>query len=130
MHTALAAARDRGAVYAVGELHRSFWGGCALLGICPEIYADEEAFFRTDPRGGTAFFTAVDYCGVKYREERLLSFCDAHGVTTVADEAHGAHFAFSELLPQPSMHKRTDGCVRVTVQPTELYTSAQHHRQN
>lgn len=120
MHTALAAARDRGSVYAVGELHRSFWGGCALLGICPEIYADEEAFFRTDPRGGTAFFTAVDYCGVKYREERLLSFCDAHGVTTVADEAHGAHFAFSELLPQPS---RADAVIYGLHKTLPVYTA-------
>lgn len=100
MHTALAIARDKGNVWAIGRLHKSFYGGCALLGIEPVCFDGIEAFAASDARGGTAFFNYVDYFGCVADDAPLAKFCKERGVTLVADSAHGAHFPFCKKLPR------------------------------
>ena len=100
MHTALAVARGKGAVYAVGKLHKSFYGGCELLGIVPVAFDDAAAFIASDVRGGTAFFNYVDYFGNVTDDAPLADLCRRRGITLVADSAHGAHFPFCKELPR------------------------------
>lgn len=100
MHTAIAVAKPKGEIYAVGRLHKSFYGGCALLGARIVQFDDIDAFVASDVYGGTAFFTYVDYFGNVVNDSAIVDFCRSREIASVADSAHGAHFAFSRLLPK------------------------------
>lgn len=102
VHTALAVAKDKGPVYAIGRLHKSFYGGCDLTGTEPVRFEGIDDFVASSVSGGTAFFTYVDYFGNTADDGPLVAFCRARGVTSVADSAHGAHFAFCSRLPRLS----------------------------
>ena len=48
MHIALSIAKERGNVGFIGDMHKSFFGGCALLGIEPTGFEnDEEILSKT-----------------------------------------------------------------------------------
>lgn len=108
MHIALSVAKDRGAVGYIGNMHRSFFGGCALLGIEPVCYPKVSDFLsenRKTRNVSSIFYTSPDYFGNVADDGELIAFCKKTGILTVADAAHGAHFAYSRLLPQAAAGK-------------------------
>ena len=118
MHAALAYARTRGDILFTGEMHFSFFSGLQLMGLRAEYVPGEELKERLARGAGSLFFTSPDYMGRLNGGEVIARLCKSAGVLCAADSAHGAHFAFSELLPKSltqtadiaivSMHKTMD----------------------
>ena len=102
MHIALSVAKDRGEVACIGNMHKSFYGGCALLGISPITFDSVRDFLQFTAKSGNVsavFYTSPDYYGNVFDDDALIKECEKRGIITVADAAHGAHFAYSTLLP-------------------------------
>ena len=102
MHIALSLAKAREEVACIGDMHRSFYGGCALLGIAPLCFGSAGEFLRYTRKNGNVsavFYTSPDYFGNVADDAELVSECAKKGILTVADSAHGAHFCYSGLLP-------------------------------
>lgn len=102
MHIALSVAKDRGEVACIGNMHKSFYGGCALLGISPVTFDSVAEFLQFTAKSGNVsavFYTSPDYYGNVFDDDALMKECGKRGIITVADAAHGAHFAYSSLLP-------------------------------
>lgn len=144
MHIALSLAKERGEVGCIGDMHKSFYGGCALIGINPVRFSDASEFVEKAKECGvkSLFYTSPDYFGNVVDDRELLSFCAENGVLTVADSAHGAHFAFSSLLPDAaagradvsfcSMHKTMNaytGAALLNLKGDDLYDKAVYYRQ-
>jgi arginine decarboxylase len=89
--------------------HRAAWSGIAMsgcvphwlqvditdrglpLGITPEQL---ENALEQDSNIKAALFVYPSFYGVCVDLPRMLEICRKHGVTSIVDEAHGAHFAF------------------------------------
>ncbi len=93
--------------------HRSVWAGITISGavpvwIAPEVDekfevpcgVDLEKFAQMvaeNPDAKAAFFVNPTYHGICEDLEKMLSICQENGIISIVDEAHGSHFAFSEL---------------------------------
>lgn len=100
MHIALNLAKDRGGrVIAAGDMHKSFWSACALYGIEAEIADGDESIDATKGKISAVFVTSPDYFGKTKDIKTLRKVADEANALLVVDEAHGAHFPYSELLP-------------------------------
>ena len=104
MHAALAYARTRGDILFTGDMHYSFYSGLELMGIKAEYVPKKELEERLARGAGSLFFTSPDYLGRLNGGEEIAAACKRHNVLSVADSAHGAHFAFSRLLPRSLTH--------------------------
>ncbi len=103
MHIVLSIAKERGEVAYVGDMHKSFFGGCRLLSLQPKGYASVDDFLSDIGKNqnvSAVFYTSPDYFGNVTDDARLIRECRKAGIITVADAAHGAHFPYSGLLPQ------------------------------
>lgn len=145
MHIALSLAKERGTVGCIGDMHKSFYGGCALLGIEPQCYGTIEEFLSKPLKNADVsaiFYTSPDYFGNAADDFRLLDKCKRAGILTVADAAHGAHFPYSGLLPEAeagradisfcSMHKTMGaytGGALFNLKDSALYDRAVYYRQ-
>ncbi len=145
MHVALSLAKERGNVGCVGKMHKSFYNGCAILGISPVCFADVDDFLSKPLKTqnvSTVFYTSPDYFGNVVDDGKLLEECSENEILTVADAAHGAHFAYSSLLPQAaagradvsfcSMHKTMSvytGGALINLKDDSLYDKAVYYRQ-
>lgn len=118
MHAALAYARTRGDILFTGNMHFSFFSGLTLMGLKAEYVPREGLEERLKKGAGSLFFTSPDYLGRLNGGAEIAALCKKYGVLSVADSAHGAHFAFSGILPDSlteiaditiiSMHKTMD----------------------
>ena len=145
MHIALSVAKERGAVGYIGDMHRSFFGGCALLGIEPIGYESAEDFVQKTSESrnvSSVFYTSPDYFGNVVKDDELIGLCKKKGILTVTDAAHGAHFAYSPLLPNAaagradisfcSLHKTMcayTGAAFLNLVDDALYDEAVYFRQ-
>lgn len=145
MHIALSLAKDRGGVAYIGDMHKSFFGGCALLGIEPTCFENADDFMRNCRKTqnvSSVFYTSPDYFGNVADDGKLVGFCRREGIMTVADSAHGAHFPFSGLLPEAtagktdisfcSLHKTMPaytGAAFLDLKDDSLYDAAVYYRQ-
>ena len=145
MHIALSVAKERGAVGYIGDMHRSFFGGCALLGIEPISYESAEDFVQKTSESrnvSSVFYTSPDYFGNVVKDDELIGLCKKKGILTVTDAAHGAHFAYSPLLPNAaagradisfcSLHKTMcayTGAAFLNLADDALYDEAVYFRQ-
>ncbi len=59
-----------------------------------------------------ALVTSPDYYGVCTPLQQLASLLHEEDKLLLVDEAHGAHFAFSGLLPQTALQQGADVCVQ------------------
>lgn len=83
--------------------------GLGILGsISPE--AVEEAL-NTDPDISLVVITSPTYEGVVSDIKSISLICHRHGAKLLVDEAHGAHFAFSDRFPQSAIHCGADAAV-------------------
>ena len=145
MHIALSIAKERGNVGFIGDMHTSFFGGCALLGIEPTGFESVEEFLSKPLKTrnvSSVFYTSPDYFGNVKEDDELIRECEKEGILTVVDAAHGAHFAYSPLLPEPSagradisfcsLHKTMNaftGGALLNLKDGSLYDKAVYYRQ-
>ena len=66
-------------------------------------YEEILAVYRKNPDAKGIVLTSPSYFGIAADIGRIATFCDEKGIYLVVDEAHGAHFPFSSLLPESSM---------------------------
>lgn len=94
------------------DAHRSVLSGCALGGheavfIWPEYengaygVVSAEAIEQAISRhaASAVIVTRPNYLGLCADGEKIAAVCAKYGALLLVDEAHGAHFAFSPLLP-------------------------------
>lgn len=101
--------------------HQSIYNAIALLDLqpaylIPEVIEDfdlpsivtlEELkrVHRKSPDARAVILTSPTYHGTVADIERLSAYCRENGLYLLVDEAHGAHFSFSDLLPQSSIRR-------------------------
>lgn len=146
MHIALSIAKERGGdIAAIGDMHKSFYGGCNLLSLSPVVFSSVEEFLQNSSKTqnlSAVFFTSPDYYGNVKNTDNLIEYCAKNGILTVADSAHGAHFAFSRLLPEDlsgkadivfvSFHKTMaayTAAAAINLKDASLYDRAVYYRQ-
>ncbi|MBQ7879044.1 MAG: hypothetical protein IJ317_00180 [Clostridia bacterium] len=79
------------------DTHKSFWNGCALLGLTPIVYTDEERE-NAIKAADAAFITSPDYYGAVAPLRTLRKLCDEHGKLLLIDGAHGGHLHFDKEI--------------------------------
>lgn len=102
MYIALRAAKQRGGtVVAVGDMHKSFWSACRVLGLEILFYPDVKSAAKASIKADVCavFVTSPDYFGRLTDLTQIRMFADALGALLVVDEAHSAHFPYTKLLP-------------------------------
>lgn len=95
------------------DAHRSVLSGCILGGLEPVFIWPEyengaygvvsaEAIDRAlcCHAASAVVLTRPNYLGLCADGGKIAAVCQKHGALLFVDEAHGAHFAFSPLLPQ------------------------------
>ena len=79
------------------DTHKSFWNGCALLGLTPLVYVDgdlENAIKTAD----AVFLTSPNYYGAVAPLQAIRKLCDEYGKLLLIDGAHGGHLHFDKAL--------------------------------
>lgn len=65
-----------------------------------------------EPDAKAVFITSPNCFGFVADVKEIASICHSFNVPLLVDEAHGAHFAFSPLLPMSAMEAGADMCVQ------------------
>ena len=100
LRTALLCVRERRIAY-LGDMHKSFHAAKRLFSLDVTDISSAEEIEKGD--FGAVAVTSPDYYG-KVRDLSLIAEkCRATGAILIVDEAHGAHFAFSPLLPKSAV---------------------------
>jgi len=99
VHIALLCVRGAGRIICIGDMHKSFWHAATLYNA--EVYRCDIDGLRKglDGGAGSVFITSPDYLGNAADLKYINAVCKEYGVPLIVDAAHGAHYAFSELLP-------------------------------
>ena len=100
VRTALLCVRGEKIAY-LGDMHKSFYAAKRLFSLdVTEIATSEEI-----EKGGfgAVCVTSPDYYGRVKDVAAIAEACRAAGAILIVDEAHGAHFAFSSLLPESAV---------------------------
>ena len=87
----------------LGELHKSFFNACTLSGCkLRKVQSVEvlDSYLNDHTEVCALFLTSPDYFGNCKDVKRIAKITKAHNCLVVLDAAHGAHFAFSKLLPE------------------------------
>lgn len=142
MHVALNVIKERGGrIIAVGDMHKSFWGGCTLYSLCAEAVSDVDDVDLSKGKIAAVFVTSPDYFGMTKDITKIREFADRTDALLVIDEAHGAHFPYSDLLPDnlfayadiamTGMHKTLPvygGGALLLVNDDNLYEASRRYR--
>jgi lysine decarboxylase len=64
------------------------------------------------PECTAVILTSPDYYGICPDLSAIADLVHSHGKLLLVDEAHGAHFVFSPVLPVPAMKAGADACVQ------------------
>ncbi|HIT85573.1 MAG TPA: aminotransferase class V-fold PLP-dependent enzyme [Candidatus Ornithomonoglobus intestinigallinarum] len=115
VHAMIAAALKPGdTLVSFSDCHMSVVNACALFNIrlkffSPSLDNDghyagfDEAELTAALEGASALIAASpDYYGRSKDIEKLAGICRAHGLPLLVDQAHGAHFAVSDIFPAPA----------------------------
>lgn len=76
--------------------------------VSPELI---EQKLTADPAVSLVVVTSPTYEGVVSDIERISAICHAHGARLLVDEAHGAHFPFSDRFPPSAVQCGADAAV-------------------
>ncbi len=99
LRTALLCVRDKKIAF-LGDMHKSFHAAKRLFGLnVTDISSVEEL----DGSFGAVCVTSPDYYGRVKDVAAIAEACRKVGAKLIVDEAHGAHFAFSPLLPESAV---------------------------
>lgn len=82
----------------------------------------EKRIIETDPK--LVIVTNPTFFGYTTDIQKIVDICNKHGVLLIVDEAHGAHFPFSDNLPLSAVHAGADIVVHSTHKTLLGLTSA------
>jgi len=74
--------------------------------------ADLESALNQHPDIQAVLLTRPNYYGVVPDIKDMAEIARSRGIPVIIDEAHGAHFAFSSLLPETALESGADACVQ------------------
>lgn len=110
------------------DSHKSVVSGLILSGAEPVyVYPDYNSSFgipesissheienalRENPDAAAVLITRPNYYGICGDIESIAETVHSHGKILIVDEAHGAHLAFSPLLPPSSLEFGADICIQ------------------
>jgi len=77
-----------------------------------------------NPDAKGALVTTPDYYGICQPLSDLSNFLHEKGKLLLVDEAHGAHFAFSDRLPETALEQGADLCVQSFHKTLPAFTQA------
>ena len=83
-------------------------GTSIFASVPPELI---EQKLNADPAISLVVVTSPTYEGVVSDIERISAICHAHGAKLLVDEAHGAHFPFSDRFPLSAVQCGADAAV-------------------
>lgn len=83
-------------------------GTSIFASVSPELI---EQKLNADPAISLVVVTSPTYEGVASDIERISAICHAHGARLLVDEAHGAHFPFSDRFPLSAVRCGADAAV-------------------
>lgn len=122
---AVGAACQRGDSILIGRnCHKSVYQAVELFGLDPEYVYPEydselgmyaavtsqkiEEKIKENPNIKAIVITSPTYEGVVSDIAGISEICHRYGIILIVDEAHGAHFPFSEYFPESSIQKGAD----------------------
>ncbi len=73
-----------------------------------------EVMLKKHPDIQTVVLTSPTYEGIASDIQKISQIVHAHGAILLVDEAHGAHFTFSDLLPQSAIELGADYVIQST----------------
>ncbi len=136
-----------GEILAYRNSHKSFFNGVSLTGqnvsyfnpiinqngfICNLDYTDISNKIKQNSNITSLFVTSPTYEGVFFDIKKLSEICHENNVILIVDEAHGAHFPFSDNFPTSaikysdivinSMHKTLPALTQTAL----LHTTNKH----
>ena len=107
--------------------HKSVYNAAEICGLKPVYYLPDnvsesdiigsvnpfvlDRMLYDDSDIGTVIITSPTYEGVCSDIELIADICHRHGTKLFVDEAHGAHFPFSDEFPMPAMQCGADASV-------------------
>lgn len=144
-HIAIAMLKNiGGSIVGLGKLHKSIGAACQLMGVALVSAADLDEVkdvFKANKSCVGVVVTSPDYFGNVIDLVAVRKLCDDYSKIMFVDGAHGAHFAFCELLPQGaseiaditsvSMHKTMNvygGGALLNINNASLIESGQYFR--
>lgn len=89
-------------------MHPDYKHGIAM----PPSPQKVQAALSQNPTAKCVFITSPNAFGFTADVKAIADICHTFGVPLLVDEAHGAHFAFSPLLPPTAMESGADMCVQ------------------
>lgn len=93
------------------------------FGICVQVTpAQVQAAFVTHPDIKGVMLTTPSYFGMVADIAAIAKITQAHNAVLLVDEAHGAHFGFSEKLPQSALKLGADAVVQSTHKSLSSFT--------
>lgn len=123
-------ARQQGSVLVSRNCHKSVYNSIYLHQIkahyiYPSYYADEGFYGEVSPKFiekmllehpdiHTVVITSPTYEGMTSDIQAISDIVHAYGATLVVDEAHGAHFTFSDKLPKSAIEQGADYVIQST----------------
>ncbi len=123
----LALGREGKEILLPRNAHRSFYGGMVLsgavpvyipvqteaqLGIALAVTAEDiETLLQRHPEAQTVFLASPSYYGTTCDVAAIAAVTRDLGKNLLVDEAHGSHFSFSDLYPQPALRSGADAVV-------------------
>lgn len=85
------------------------------FGICVQITPEQvQEAFEQHPDIKGVMLTSPSYFGIVADIERIATIVNNHQAVLLVDEAHGAHFGFSNKLPQSALKLGADAVVQST----------------
>lgn len=100
IHTVIRALRVRGDFLIYGNAHKSVYNALRINAPKAWLYRGtelREALSETQAK--VVICTSPDYFGKVLDLAEIRKICDEFGAVLVVDASHGAHFAFSSILP-------------------------------
>jgi len=136
----LSACRSGEEILIPRESHRSIIGACILAGLRPRYLPaelDGEFFIPCPakawevalalekyPAVKAVFQTYPSFYGLAGDLPEIVKLAHAHNIPLIADEAHGAHFRFSDCLPGTAMEAEADLSVQSTHKTLGSFTQS------
>ena len=126
--SAVSAMTDRGdKVLIARNSHKSVYNAIEICGLQPEYIVPEidesfgincsvtpyqvETSIKNNPDARLLIITSPTYEGVVSDIKEICRIAHLHNVSVLADEAHGAHFAFSDSFPTEAVQSGADVAV-------------------
>lgn len=111
--------RENDTVLVQRNCHQSVYNAISLLNLDPKYLMPEvipgfnifssvsldeiKQVFSKNPKAKGIILTSPSYFGIVADIKSIADFCEQEGIYLLVDEAHGAHFSFSNELPESAM---------------------------